>query len=273
MVHRRIKPIIISTVAVIIALAVLCVSCAVFRANNTESSEFAPESGFSESPSENSDSFGAVSDDTPLSRPDISEPEQADPDEWKLILINRDNPVPEGYEPTLVEIERGYMVDHRICDDLKAMLADARAEGLIPRINSAYRPADDQLRVMAEYVDKYIKQGYTREEAEEEARKWVAPPGLSEHETGLAVDISTANWKKQSGWTVWKWLEKNCWKYGFILRYTKRCSEYTGASVEQWHFRYVGTEYAQEITDSGLCFEEWLEARSEAQDIIINGEN
>lgn len=232
-------------------------------------SEISFESVFSESSAEDFDFSETIRNSETI--PDQSFEETAgssacqlnknDSDEWALILINRQNPVPEGYEPILAEVENGRKVDYRIAEALEEMLADARADGIIPRITSAYRPSDDQTRVMNQYIDKFIKQGYTREQAEEEARKWVALPGTSEHQIGLAVDISTRNSKKQSARTVWKWFGEHCRKYGFIQRYTERCSKYTGAPSEPWHFRYVGVEYAKDIADSGLCFEEWLEAR------------
>jgi hypothetical protein len=57
---------------------------------------------------------------------------------------------------------------------------------------------------------------------------------------------------------TWNWLRDNCWRYGFILRYPKGKEEITGIDYEPWHFRYVGVPTAQEITESGLCLEEYL---------------
>lgn len=260
---------------ILISVSATCVSDSAPPAESFEVSELSAESieasetssesfEASETSSEDIESSEVVPDESSEepAEPSESQPGKEDPDEWQLVIVNRDNPVPEGYEPVLAETERGHKVDHRIACALAAMLADARADGIMPRITSAYRTADDQIREMNEYVERFIGQGYTPEQAAEEARKWVAPPGSSEHQLGLAVDISTANWAKQHPKAVWNWLGENCWKYGFIQHYTKRCREYTGASVEPWHFRYVGVEYAKDITDSGLCFEEWLEARA-----------
>lgn len=188
-----------------------------------------------------------------------SSAEEPAENEWNLILVNGKNPIPQEYEIDLVEVENGHMVDYRIADSLKNMLADARAAGILPKITSSYRTDEDQIEIMNDYIADYIADGYTQEEAELEAMKWVALPGTSEHQIGLAVDISTADWNKQSAYTVWEWLENNCYQYGFILRYTEEWQSITGTSPEPWHFRYVGIEAATEITKLGVCLEEYLE--------------
>jgi len=213
----------------------------------TEQSEI----GLPETSEEESEESSAVSEE-------VSAVPESDP--WNLILVNGKNPIPEGYEIQLVEVEKGHKVDYRIADALTRMLADARAAGILPRITSSFRTDEDQRAIMQEYIDDYLAQGYTQEEAEAEARNWVALPGTSEHQIGLAVDISTADWNKQSAYIVWEWLETNCAQYGFILRYTEEWASITGTSPEPWHFRYVGVEAAKEITDMGVCLEEYLGA-------------
>ena len=88
------------------------------------------------------------------------------------------------------------------------------------------------------------------------------PPGYSEHETGLAVDIVSFGYQvldgKQENTNENKWLRENCSKYGFILRYPKEKEEITGISYEPWHFRFVGKEAAEEITRQGITLEEYL---------------
>ena len=95
----------------------------------------------------------------------------------------------------------------------------------------------------------------------------MARPGTSEHQLGLAVDIVSASnqslTKAQEKTKVQKWLMEHCWEYGFILRYPNEKSGITGIGYEPWHYRYVGTEIALDIRDSGLCFEEYLELRQE----------
>ena len=91
----------------------------------------------------------------------------------------------------------------------------------------------------------------------------VAIPGTSEHHTGLAVDIVDASYNhlnhEQAKRPTQKWLMEHCHEYGFILRYPKGKTDSTGIIYEPWHYRYVGTELAQELHDAGLTLEEYLQ--------------
>ena len=99
-------------------------------------------------------------------------------------------------------------------------------------------------------------------EAEEAAAFWVAPPGASEHQTGLAVDIVDADYQEldegQEATATQQWLMAHCAEYGFILRYPTNKSATTGIGYEPWHYRYLGREVAPAVAQSGLCLEEWL---------------
>ena len=107
-----------------------------------------------------------------------------------------------------------------------------------------------------------IVQGYSEENARTEAGKVVAVPGTSEHQLGLAVDIVDIENQildeDQEKTAVQKWLMKNSWRYGFILRYPNDKSNITGIIYEPWHYRYVGKEAAKEIYDLDVCLEEYL---------------
>ena len=94
------------------------------------------------------------------------------------------------------------------------------------------------------------------EEARAEALKLVAVPGTSEHQLGLALDIISET--DEDDTATWQWLNENCWRYGFILRYPEEKIQITGITYEPWHFRYVGVEAAQEITEQGITLEEYL---------------
>jgi len=194
------------------------------------------------------------------------EPEQEKEEDWRLILVNRWNPMPEDYEVTLAELDSNHAVDERCYDDLQAMLADCRKAGLRPVICSSYRTNETQQRLYKAKVKKFRGKGYNQKRAEEEAGKIVAVPGTSEHQLGLAVDIVDKSHqvldKSQERTKVQKWLIEHCWEYGFILRYPNDKSEITGIIYEPWHYRYVGKEAAKEITEQGVCLEEYLEAQS-----------
>jgi len=98
---------------------------------------------------------------------------------------------------------------------------------------------------------------------ETEAIRWVAKPGYSEHHSGLAFDLklyfdngTAADFLGKEQYT---WVLKNCWKYGFILRYPKNKTAITKISYEPWHLRYVGIPHAMIMQKRGLCLEEYID--------------
>lgn len=186
--------------------------------------------------------------------------ENTSEDDWKLILVNRWNPIPEEYELTLTGLVNDQSVDSRIYPELQQMFDDARAAGMMPQISSSYRTAKMQQELMDEKIAEYQAEGNSYEDAKALAEKWVAIPGTSEHQIGIAVDITTADWQQQDASVIWQWLEQNSYRYGFILRYTAEKTDITGVIAEPWHFRYVGKEAAKEIYEQGVCLEEYLDA-------------
>ncbi len=185
-----------------------------------------------------------------------------------MILVNRDNPMPEGLKPTLVDIGGGDSVDARCYDDLMLMLDDCRAAGLEPVICSAYRTQEYQTMLYENKIDRLIAQGFSAELAPALAMTVVALPGTSEHQLGLALDIVDASYQQldeaQEHTPVQRWLMDNSYRYGFILRYPNDKSAVTGIIYQPWHYRYVGRDAAQQIYDSGLCLEEFLAAHPRA---------
>lgn len=170
-----------------------------------------------------------------------------------LILVNKDNPVPAGYQTELTTLSNGIMVDSRAYPDLQEMFDTMRAEGIYPVVVEGYRTYEYQQEVMQNRINGYIAEGYSEEDAKAEAEKWVAVPGTSEHELGLAIDIGGA-----SPWDVYNWLAENAYKFGFILRYPEGRKSVTGIDYEPWHYRFVGREAAEEIYKSELCLEEYV---------------
>ena len=189
-----------------------------------------------------------------------SPPEETD---WNLILVNSSHPLSEDFQaPELTELRNGHSVDSRMYPALQAMMDDARAEGLEPLICSSYRTWDKQSQLFDRKARSYLDQGLPQEEAESQAAFWVARPGTSEHQTGLAVDIVDLSYQLldegQESTPVQQWLMAHCADYGFILRYPTEKSALTGVGYEPWHYRYVGTEAAKAIMAQGLCLEEYL---------------
>ena len=140
------------------------------------------------------------------------------------------------------------------------MFDDARAQGVFPVVTSGYRTQQTQEMLYEQEIQKYRDQGYSDFEAEELAKKWVAVPGTSEHQLGLAVDIGAEALKSDKE-QVYQWLYENSARYGFILRYPEDKTEITGINYEPWHFRYVGKEAAQKIYEQGICLEEYLQQK------------
>lgn len=183
----------------------------------------------------------------------ISSPQTDDSDTpWNLLLVNKWNALPENYQIELAEVPGGEKVDARIYEPLMDMLRDAEAEGLGPIVASGYRTKEKQQQLYDEKIAKYQGQGYSQEGAKELAEQWVAVPGYSEHQAGLAVDING------DFYDIYLWLQENSYKYGFIFRYPGNKTELTGTAEEVWHYRYVGLEVAEAIHEQGICLEEYL---------------
>lgn len=178
--------------------------------------------------------------------------------EWNLIVVNRWNPIPENYSVELTVLSNGQKVDSRIYPHLQEMFDAARAEGIYPIVREGYRTEEEQQEILDDKIQAYINEGYSQWRAERNAKEWVALPGTSEHQLGIAVDIN-ADKSKCTNDDVYAWLAENAYKYGFILRYPLDKQEITGTSYEPWHYRYVGVEAAQEIYEQGICLEEYFE--------------
>lgn len=190
--------------------------------------------------------------------------DSAETEDWKLLLVNPWNKLPENYAATLKlkRLANGLQVDERIYDDLNAMLTDCWGAGLHPVVCSAYRPHATQVRLHNNKIARLHYAGYSYEAAVKEAGRWVAVPGTSEHETGMALDIVSYSYQlldeAQENTAEQKWFMEHCWEYGFILRYPKDKTEITGIGYEPWHYRYVGRETAAKMKESGLCLEEYI---------------
>lgn len=182
--------------------------------------------------------------------------------EWPLILVNPWNSVPNDYSITLTQLKNGQAVDERCYPELQEMMDDCRAEGLSPLICSSYRTQEKQEQLFTNQVQRYVNLGYSTDDAKAEAAKRVAIPGTSEHQLGLAVDIVDVQNQNldssQENTDVQRWLMKNSWKYGFILRYPSDKTDITGIIYEPWHYRYVGKDVAKELYEQGICLEEYL---------------
>ncbi len=180
-----------------------------------------------------------------------------------LVLVNPWNRIEHaGFTPRLVDIGDGQQVDERCAEALKRMLADCAEAGNDPLVCSAYRTRETQKTLYRDKVERLEAAGISEQEAGAIAAMEVARPGTSEHELGLAVDVVDAGHQaldqSQENTATQKWLMENCWQYGFILRYPNGSTGITGIIYEPWHYRYVGTEAAEQIRQLGVTLEEYL---------------
>lgn len=181
-----------------------------------------------------------------------------------LVLANKDHPLQEDYNPCLRYICNGRLqASEYLYDSLVEMLADADKQGYSYWIASAYRSPSKQQSLIDEDVNAFMAKGMTYEAALEEVYKETMPAGCSEHQTGLALDILCAGNTNMDISQIEepgnKWLRKNCYKYGFILRYPEDKCEITKINFEPWHFRYVGRQAAKYITKKHITLEEFYE--------------
>ena len=163
---------------------------------------------------------GRVTVDPPADAPANAQPDLP----WNLALVNRDSGLPEGYRFTLTHSRDGVKVDRRIAAELERMLDAAEAQGFEVHLNAGYRTSDEQRTLFDEKTATFQSTGYDEQTARALAAQWVSPPGTSEHELGLAVDIGTETL------ALYDWLAAESWRYGFIQRYPPDKTALTGVS-------------------------------------------
>lgn len=175
-----------------------------------------------------------------------------------LVLINRDHPLFHPVIPScLVSVSERYsdiLMERTAAAALRKLLDDIGAGDQIVPV-SGWRSHEEQQKIWA---DTIAGKGI------EFTRKYVAVPGCSEHESGLAIDLAAAAPDidficpdfPRTG-ICQKFREKAPF-YGFIQRYPKEKEAVTGISEEPWHFRYVGMPHSKIITDRGLALEEYI---------------
>ena len=173
------------------------------------------------------------------------------------MLINRANPLEEGYVPPLEGVSGGYQMYPSAATALMAMIEAAAADGVNLWVVSGYRSHETQTINFNARVDRHMAEGLSYEEAYRAAARYVAVPGTSEHEAGLAVDLNSL-YESFDQTPEYAWLAANCTRFGFIRRYRQNTEEITLIAYEPWHFRYVGTNHAAAIEQLGVTLEEYV---------------
>lgn len=175
------------------------------------------------------------------------------------LLVNRENGLNKDYIPEGLSIpnipfsdksedEEKYVAGI-IVKPLEELINTAKEEGIILFGNSGYRSYSSQKNIYknrAKYQGKKLADAY------------VAKPGFSEHQTGLCIDITNKDRYFVEGTKEADWLTKNCYRFGFIIRYPKGKKSITNIEYEPWHIRYVGKEAAKYIYDNKITLEEYL---------------
>lgn len=196
---------------------------------------------------------------------DIPEDYRFSKDDWRLLLVNKQHSIPDGYEEQVplgnIMTMKGIMhCDERIIDDLLNMMQKAKDDGVTLQICSPYRDLERQQVLFNSKVSYYMKTGLSYMEAYQISSQAVTVPNASEHQLGLALDIVSDNYTKlNEGFAdtdAGIWLAENSYRFGFILRYPKGKEDITGIEYEPWHFRYVGVEAATVIAEQGITLEE-----------------
>lgn len=171
------------------------------------------------------------------------------------MLINKHRCLNKDFKPdNLVKFDIKYTKGEEYYGNAVAVnafvsMANAASKeklGLV--INSAYRSYEDQEDTWNYYLSKY---------GDDYVNKFVAKPGFSEHQTGLSFDIGSTSSNVFANSKEYKWMLDNAYKYGFILRFTKKYESITQFRNEPWHYRYVGKDIAKYIHEHNISFEEY----------------
>lgn len=180
------------------------------------------------------------------------------------VIVNKRRPLPVGYQPNELVAPGGPLRLSREAEEMKlrativkpvdVMFSDAKAAGLNLMLVSGYR---------SEGVQRTVYNGYVKQQGQAAADTESARPGYSEHQTGLAFDVGRTDRKCEleacfGDTAEGKWIAANAHKYGFVVRYPANKQLVTGYVYEPWHLRYVGTDLAKAIKDSGQTLEEFF---------------
>lgn len=182
-----------------------------------------------------------------------------DEEKWYLTFVNKNYVLPENLKLQLSEKLFGTycQLDARCAPYYKEMYNAALKDGCYLTPFSGYRSISTQKRNFENEMRIYLNRGYTFDEAYDKAATNILPPGTSEHNLGLAMDIVSINENFDQS-KEFRWLMEHGAEYGFILRYPKDKVNITEVQYEPWHWRYVGKEAAAEIMSKGITFEEYL---------------
>lgn len=185
--------------------------------------------------------------------------------ETMAVVVNKQRSLPDGYvPPDLVEPNVKFSFAEKV---EKRLMRKEAAQALEELFDAAKQDNMDLFAVSG--YRSYTRQKtlfnlYVRKKGEAYAESVSAVPGTSEHQTGLAMDVSSPSAKyklvQSFGETdEGKWLVEHAAEHGFIIRYPQGKEEITGYAYEPWHIRYVGKEIAQEVAKQGITLEQYFD--------------
>jgi len=186
------------------------------------------------------------------------------PGDPHLIFVSRESALPQGYSNrvklAVCVAGYGHQMEATAAAQYRKMYDAGKADGVTLAPYSGYRSTQRQKNNFENKIKSYENDGKGHEEAVMAASQSILPPGCSEHEAGLAMDIvsTNANFKDTK---EYKWLADNAHKFGFILRYPSGKTNITLVKYEPWHWRYVGASHAAKMKESGQTLEEYLGVR------------
>lgn len=179
---------------------------------------------------------------------------------FNRLLVNRDYILPDNFPVNLTslsEIGSSEKLDTRVVPHYIKMYNAAKADGITLTPVSGYRTIERQRTNYEKRIARYQSQGYSKAESADLAAQVILPPGTSEHNAGLAMDIISLETSFENT-AAFRWLTQHAADYGFIMRYPKDKTDITKITYEPWHWRYVGVDIAKEIKASGKTLEEYL---------------
>ncbi|MDM5298418.1 M15 family metallopeptidase [Bacillus pumilus] len=181
-----------------------------------------------------------------------------------LALVNKEYALPGTYKPSDLVVPK---VEFSFSEDIEKRYIRKEAAKALEKLFQQAKKENYELAAVSGYRSfdrqKVIFDSEVKIKGKQQAQEVVALPGESEHQTGLAMDISS----KSAGYEIsekfgetpdGKWVAKNAYKYGFIIRYPKGKEDITKYDYEPWHLRYVGKEAAKAMRDHDLTFEEYM---------------
>lgn len=194
-----------------------------------------------------------------------------------LALVNADHPLALDKTPgEMVDIstltpalDKAIPLRPQAAANYVAMVQALQEEGYQLIAISGYRSAQFQDELFQTRLKERQQAGMTPEEAYASVNLFTALPGTSEHQLGLAIDVSD-RWSLEQTFAntpTGQWLKENCWRFGYILRYLETKSALTQIAFEPWHFRYVGQPHAAILYQQGWCLEEYVQYLHEHQEI------